>query len=398
MVNRIFISYSKKDSPFAHKLADDLAAAGFEVWIDRSIGGGEEWRASIMKNLKAANKVVVVVSPHSLESEWVRHEGSLAYGWKKKLYPILIAPIDSLPPWMEEYQYIDFVAASYTEALATLVRTLTPTNPLIVYRKSIAIALIAMLLILAAIDPTRNLWLRYQARKLGGLAEIPPSTQIPLGEASIQDADVALLPAGLYDVPGFYIERAEVTVERYQLCLDAGACQNDHWDAGADPQKPARNISARQASQFCRWIGRRLPTAYEWERAARYTDGRPWPWDGLLPPETDPDRYRYANLDYELDGPREDGLLPIGSTDLGQSKEGVFDLIGNVWEWSCTPPETDPGLCQQDLTGMPDEQLPNFAIHGGSLEDNRFSLESSAVHQYTSTVSDYFGFRCAEDR
>jgi hypothetical protein len=54
MTDHIFISYSKKDSDFAHKLADDLVAAGFKTWIDRSIGGGDLWRETIEKNLKAA--------------------------------------------------------------------------------------------------------------------------------------------------------------------------------------------------------------------------------------------------------------------------------------------------------------------------------------------------------
>ena len=105
---KIFISYSKKDSDLAQKLADDLEAAGFRIWIDRSIGGGDLWRETIENNLRNAEEVVIVVSPNSMASKWVQHEGSLAYGWGKKLYPILVAPTDSLPPWLDEYQYIDF--------------------------------------------------------------------------------------------------------------------------------------------------------------------------------------------------------------------------------------------------------------------------------------------------
>ena len=57
MANHIFISYSKKDSPFVHNLADDLANRGVDVWIDRSIGGGEEWRETIIRNLKKAKGI-----------------------------------------------------------------------------------------------------------------------------------------------------------------------------------------------------------------------------------------------------------------------------------------------------------------------------------------------------
>jgi WD40 repeat protein len=130
MTDQIFISYSKKDSDFAHKLADDLEAAGFKVWIDKSIGGGDLWRETIEKNLKAASQVIIVVSPNSMGSQWVQHEGSLAYGWGKKLYPILIEPTDTLPPWLEEYQWIDFVNTPLGTAFDNLVAALTPPNPI----------------------------------------------------------------------------------------------------------------------------------------------------------------------------------------------------------------------------------------------------------------------------
>ncbi len=130
MTDHIFISYSKIDSDFAHKLADDLIVAGFKIWIDCSIGGGEQWRETIEKNLKTAGEVIIVVSPNSMASEWVKHEGSLAYGWEKKLYPILIDPVESLPPWLDEYQWIDFVNTSYKIAFDALVTALTPPNPI----------------------------------------------------------------------------------------------------------------------------------------------------------------------------------------------------------------------------------------------------------------------------
>ncbi len=130
MTDHIFISYSKKDSDFALKLAEDLQEAGFKIWIDRSIGGGEDWRETIEENLKAAEEVIIVVSPNSMDSEWVRHEGSLAYGWEKQLFPVLMTPVDALPPWLEEYQWVDFVDTPYEAAFDALVADLTPPNPI----------------------------------------------------------------------------------------------------------------------------------------------------------------------------------------------------------------------------------------------------------------------------
>jgi len=130
LTNQIFISYSKKDSDFAHKLANDLKAAGFKIWIDESIAGGDQWRETIEKNLKDASEVIIVVSPNSMASQWVQHEGSLAYGWGKQLFPILIEPTETLPPWLEEYQWIDFVDTSHEIAFDALVAALTPPNPI----------------------------------------------------------------------------------------------------------------------------------------------------------------------------------------------------------------------------------------------------------------------------
>lgn len=130
MTNHIFISYSKKDSDFALKLADDLSAAGFKTWIDRSLSVGEDWRKTIEKNLQEASDVIVVLSPNAIESRWVQHEGSLAYGWRKRIYPLLIAQIDNFPIWAEEFQYIDFAQISYLESFNNLKEILTPPNPI----------------------------------------------------------------------------------------------------------------------------------------------------------------------------------------------------------------------------------------------------------------------------
>ena len=130
MSEHIFISYSKKDSDFALKLADDLIAAGFKIWIDRSIEAGEQWRDTINKNLQAASDVIVVLSPNAIASRWVQHEGSMAYAWGKKIYSMMMTkvPDSDLPIWMEEFQYIDFVNTPYEVSLERLKKTLTPRN------------------------------------------------------------------------------------------------------------------------------------------------------------------------------------------------------------------------------------------------------------------------------
>lgn len=132
MAEHIFISYSKKDSDFAIKLADDLISAGYKVWIDRSLQVGEDWADTIEENLAKASGVIVVLSSKSIASSWVQHEGSIAYGLKKPMYPLLISelPPENLPIWAGKFQYHSFVKVEYQAAFDSFVSALTPVkNP-----------------------------------------------------------------------------------------------------------------------------------------------------------------------------------------------------------------------------------------------------------------------------
>ena len=113
MTSHIFISYNKQDKDFTAQLADDLQEYGFKVWYDPNIGGGEQWKETIVAKLKSAEEVIVVLSPNSIDSDWVQYEGSMASVLGKNIYPILIANLrvdQNLPPWMERIQYINFAA------------------------------------------------------------------------------------------------------------------------------------------------------------------------------------------------------------------------------------------------------------------------------------------------
>lgn len=133
MAEHIFISYSKKDSNFAIKLADDLVSAGHKVWIDRSLQVGEDWADTIEDNLAKASGVIVVLSSNSIASDWVQHEGSIAYGQKKPMYPLLISelPVEDLPIWAGKFQYHNFVDADYQATFDSLINVLAPAkNPI----------------------------------------------------------------------------------------------------------------------------------------------------------------------------------------------------------------------------------------------------------------------------
>jgi len=128
----IFVSYSKKDQEQAYRIVDDLAAAGFEVWIDRSLEVGDEWEKTIEHELQEATDVVIILSENSLKSKWVMHEGSMAYALRKNLFPVLIDEIkpDDLPIWASKIQYQLFYGVEYQKALQKLMQRLSPVDQL----------------------------------------------------------------------------------------------------------------------------------------------------------------------------------------------------------------------------------------------------------------------------
>ena len=146
-------------------------------------------------------------------------------------------------------------------------------------------------------------------------------------------------------LPGFQMERTEVTVARYLRFTTSGGYEDRaHWspagwawkkqqgrptDAGAAGDHPVVRVSFYEAEAFCRWAGRRLPTEAQWEKAARGTDGRRFPWGDQA------DSRRSNHWIYKHCPPTTaDGTWPAASARQGQSPYGVLQMAGNVWEWT----------------------------------------------------------------
>ena len=130
-------------------------------------------------------------------------------------------------------------------------------------------------------------------------------------------------------VDAFEIAKYPLTNAQYKAFLDANAEHSAPYDwvdrtfPGGKADHPVVWISWRDAKACAKWYGMRLPTEEEWEKAARGTDGRTYPWGN----EFDPKK---CNT-------REDGVgetTPVGSYPEGASPYGVMDTTGNVWEWT----------------------------------------------------------------
>lgn len=149
-------------------------------------------------------------------------------------------------------------------------------------------------------------------------------------EAVDDQCDLDEYPYHQVELPTFWIDRYEVTLERFEACFFADACTMPgycHWGHsiyGEIPEIPINCVSWQQAVDLCAFEGKRLPTEAEWEKAARGPDGRLYPW-GDEPPTCE-----HAISSF-CDGPAQ---VEIGGTaPAGVSYYGAFDMAGNLREW-----------------------------------------------------------------
>ncbi len=130
----------------------------------------------------------------------------------------------------------------------------------------------------------------------------------------------------------FWIDRTEVSNDQYRSFVKATGhlppdCTIDpHYPTYKDTSMgdyPVACVAWQDAADYCRWAGGRLPTEAEWEKAARGTDGRTYPWGNLWP------TCSRANFDDCC----ADEALPVGGRPAGVSPYGTLDMAGNVEEW-----------------------------------------------------------------
>ena len=105
-MGHIFISYSHKDSEYAHALAESLQSKGFPVWVDARLDYGSQWPHEIQKYLDACDAFIVIMSPRSFASDWVQSELQRAKRKGKPIFPLMLAGDE---PWLsvESTQYYD---------------------------------------------------------------------------------------------------------------------------------------------------------------------------------------------------------------------------------------------------------------------------------------------------
>ncbi|MBN2191494.1 MAG: ankyrin repeat domain-containing protein, partial [Polyangiaceae bacterium] len=182
-------------------------------------------------------------------------------------------------------------------------------------------------------------------------------------------------------VKPFTIDVTEVTVARYAACVDAGRCcapkQDEaecNWGRVGREDHPVNCVSWDDATAYCSWAGKRLPTEAEWEFAARGPDGRQYPWGSRTSPG--------------LCGNNE-GTCEVASFPESDSQFGVKDMTGNVEEWTASPYSktyVEDAVCRSEK---------RCVTRGGSFTDDRPAPATSRQWNYSTRRGSTIGFRCA---
>jgi formylglycine-generating enzyme required for sulfatase activity len=254
-------------------------------------------------------------------------------------------------------------------------------------------------------------------------------TLTAVGARASDDAPMVLVPAGAFtmgsdeyypaerphrvDLDAYFIDTYETTTARFRRFVEAtgyrtmaerdgasiawtgttfdkvaGATWRAPRGPGsvAEPSHPVVQVTWFDAAAYCSWAGKRLPTEAEWEKAARGTDARRFPWG---------DQWDASRAN-SSDGAR-GGTAPVGSYPTGVSPYGVHDLAGNAWEWVAD--RYDSGYYSRSPERNPTgaEAGAERGIRGGGWYLDPVSLRAARRRGYPATArNDVIGFRCAK--
>jgi formylglycine-generating enzyme required for sulfatase activity len=391
---RVFLSYSSSDRKLVEPLYFALRAQGHTVFFDRAdLPAGDEYDMRIRRAIEKCHLMVFMVSAESLEpgSYTLTELGIAQRTWEHpagRVLPVLLRPIslEQIPPYLKSVTLLQ-PEGDPIASVADQVHRIAQT------RRRAKLKTAAATLVIAG-SVCAGAYAYWIFRDPAVATDGAPAVFVPAGNFLMGD-DVDS-PARHVYLDSFYIDKHEVTVARYAVFLKTtgGARPPDRWEE-SNPDEvgtfPVVGVDWHDAEAYCRWAGKRLPTESEWEKAARGTDGRRYPWGNDEP------NLALANFGKSAPGPYQGGLAPVDGRAAVKSAYGAQDLAGNasewVWDWFAdgfargqarNPKGPDAGTAR--------------VIRGGGWYDTPERLNSTRRwHASPDTRADDVGFRCAKD-
>ena len=363
---KVFISYAKNDQSSAQLLAENLRALGAEPWFDvKNLQAGKDWQSQLDSVLNQCASCFVLLSAAYASSRFANQElqaieGYLSANSYFAVFPVLLSETNpeefaNLPAFIKQRQWVNFSDLVQNKlALERLIFNAgnPPTDE--------------------ASGETETIKAYPQPLRIKRLIKLP-------------DIDWVEIPAGAFiygeksskqtlTLEQFKISRYPITNCQYQTFIDAGGYSDDRWwldlikpepekSTWTQANRPRETVDWNEAVAFTRWLSGQvgydiaLPTEQQWEKAARGTDGRQYPWGEDF-------KFGYANINDESAGDENpQQTTAVGLFPQSASPYQVMDMAGNVWEWCLNK------LDRPEQTA-PDQSGDARVLRGGSWNNS----------------------------
>lgn len=441
-MTHIFISYSKHNHDYARQLADHLLSLGFDVWIDDRIDFGEDWELAIFDAIDKCAAFIIVMTPDSYDSKWVRREYHYAEKRKKPEFPVLLegeefpryglnqyvdvrsgilppddfynrlaksAPRKSAPgldvteiPEVSKSLSSQPVIAPVPAASMRPFSTSTPSFPSPRPRTATEEEVSAALQRARAFRGQRNRdWQPFVTNFSNHKIPDMPFCLVPVGTFQMGSDDVQYdnhydnekpIHTQIIDQP-YWIAEFPVTNAQWALAVKAGVVKQPYdfgealkwYKESKMANAPVAGVTWFMAHDFAKWLGCRLPSEREWEYAARGVESLRYPWGN----------------DWNEDIPvwvKKSGGKPVdvGSKPEGKSWVDARHMIGNVWEWTNSLYQPYPYTADRESERENGTDVQRV-LRGGSWESRDRGYLRAACRNYSPPDSWFYdgGLRIA---